>query len=214
MNMPTIEHDATQARKILANLGWTYELPLLKKGQTPWVTTIPTTEGEFEVTQPMLADWGKYTHPLYWALRQYDQMGEGRDIIHEGELPDMPEAELLTRIMRLTERRDALKAQRILLARAARTEGHTGREIATALGVTEAATYRIYRQHADGNAWEHDDVLKALTAASGELRKVEQEREQAIVQAHESGLTHRTIAPFANVKHQTLSGIIARQKWV
>lgn len=212
MNTSTIEHDATQARKILANLGWTYELPLLKKGQTPWVTTIKTAEGEFEVTQPMLADWDKYTHPLFWALRQYDQLGEGQDIIHEGELPDMPEAELLTRIMRLTERRDTLRAQRILLAREARTEGHTGREIATALGVTEAATYRIYRQHADGKVWEHDDVLKTLTAASGELRKVEQEREQAIVQAHESGLVHRTIAPFAGVKHQTLSGIIARQK--
>lgn len=212
MTTTTVEHDATQARKILANLGWTYELPLLKKGQTPWVTTIPTTEGELEVTQPMLAEWDKYTHPLYWALRQYNQLEEGQDIIYEKELPDMPEAEPLTRIMHLTERRDTLKAQRIHLARKARAEGHTGREIAEALGVTEAATYRIYRQHAEGTAWECDDTLKVLDAVSQELRTAERGREKAIVQAHENGLTHRTIAPFAGVKHQTLTGIIARQK--
>lgn len=207
----TIEHDANQARKILAALGWTYGLPLLKKGQTPWVGTIKTTEGEVEVTQPMHADWDKYTHPLYWALRQYDHFKSNQEVILEGELPAMPEAELLTHIMRLTERRDTLRAQRILLARESRAEGHTGREIATALGTTEAAAYRIYRQNAEGVAWKHDNPLTTLTEVSKELKDVEEQRERSILQAHAQGLTYRTIAPFAGITHQAIAKSISHK---
>ncbi|QDF20036.1 hypothetical protein HWC45_gp24 [Corynebacterium phage Stiles] len=226
----------TEARKLLAHLGWTYGMPTTRGNSAGWSTTVPLVSdapladvadaaavekakaygidtngpdrGRLRVTAPTGSSYFQGMAPLVWADIQVAGLDEHLRIDYDGEVPPLPEAEVCSMLRANAAERRQLLALRITAIQDARGSRPV-EHIATAAGVSKAAIYKIYKQTPEQSVRvPGGDVLAVIRDTVAALAEVEDERRALARRAHGEGVSVATIAHFAGVSVRTVYTLI------
>lgn len=226
----------TEARKLLAHLGWTYGMPTTRGNSAGWSTTVPLVSdapladvadaaavekakaygidtngpdrGRLRVTAPTGSSYFQGMAPLVWADIQVAELDEHLRIDYDGEVPPLQEAEVCSMLRANAAERRRLLALRITAIQDARGSRPV-EHIATAAGVSKAAIYKIYKQTPDLQVRvPGGDVLAVIRDTVAALDAAEDERRALASRAHSEGVPVATIAHFAGVSTRTVYTLI------
>lgn len=217
--------DIEQARKLLAYLGWTYNIPITpnRDGVIAWSTQVPIVStvtrrgdnldevdhGSIRISQPYDTTWLRGLTPLEWALAQLDKIPARYVIDYDGELPPMPEAEPLGQLREVIADRSRLFDLRISLSIEARAQGAAVREISAVLGIGDQMVYKILRQKdpLPGRDQSHS-ALQELAAVIEDIEAMDVRRARLMQEAQDLGVTLRCIGRFAGMSKDNVGKIL------
>lgn len=224
--------DITEARKLLAHLGWTYGMPTSRGHSAGWSTTVPlisdaplvevaTVEtlekaeaygidttgpdrGRLRVAAPTDSTYFRGMHPLVWADLQIQDLDKHLRIDHDGDLPPMPEADVLAAL-----RANAVERRRLLAVRVAAIHAARGSRpadhIADAAGLSKQGVYKVYKQQPNQPVRVPDgDVLAVIRDTVAAIAAGEDERRVLVSRGHSDGVPVDAMAHFAGVTPRSI----------
>lgn len=228
--------DILQARRLLAYLGWTYGMPTTRGNSAGWSDMVPTSStrplrdvatgealekaraygldldapdrGRLKVTAPTDSNYFRGMTPLVWADLQVQHLDEGHEVQWEGDLPPLPEADVLGALRDNAEHRQVLHSTRVAAIQQARGR-HSAEDIADAAGLSRQGVYRVYRQSPPAVTLPEGDGLQIIRDTIRAIEHADAQRVELMRQARREGVPASAIAHFAGVSDRTVRDLTA-----